>query len=239
MNQASIITTTVWALFFGIVFSIIFITVQKNALNKFIFGLINNSATCPEKSKKLIELGIQSKLQRKIIYSGIKSQHGLIKIIGFALKDKLKKPGEFSRLIPDDNYSFYYDENFSNEATKKYDIKKSNKLHLTICIILLLVIACVASTVISWLSSYAGNVFDGYSTYVPPKEQQNDEVLGEDETKPSEDEQNNDTLPSDEPNTEQDNDENSTENDSDIESEPENQGAEQITGPSIPKGPLG
>jgi len=164
--QSNFLSIAVWAIFFGIVFSVVYITLQKHSLSKFVLGLIDAKAFNWESSKTLSELGISNKFIQSVIYYAIKSQHGLIRIIGFNCSDNQKLPGEFSNITPSDNCTFYIDENSCKEAYEKYSSKKSKKAYVIICIVVLFIVAFFATTVISWLSSYAGNVFGNNSQSV-------------------------------------------------------------------------
>ncbi len=248
LSQSNLLSIAVWAIFFGVMFSVAYITLQKHSLGKFILALTECKAFTPESSKTLCQLGISNKIISSVIYSAIKNQHGLIRIIGFCSSDNQKSPGEFSRLIPSDDCSFYIDESASCDALAKYSVKKSNKVYVTICIVVLFIIACLATTVISWLFSYAGNVFSGRDS---DKNDVKTEDVAADENTDTEDNNtsdiidenqntditNSDTVNSDS-DTEQSDDNASNSNIPSDNSDTEQDSEQTITRPTIPKGPM-
>lgn len=244
LHEIELYSIAVWAIFFGIVFSIVYISLQKKAISLFILKLTENECYDTDTAKSLLQLNITDNISKRIIYNGVKSHHGLIRIIGFIQNNIHKAPSEFSTAVPDDETKFYIEKQYVTEANKKYGIKKSNKLYITICIIILFIIACLANTVISKLTSYAGDVFKDYGSYKPKQEQQEqteDENTDDNELPDNEniDDDVNDGTQSE---TDTDVDENTnhdedTVDDSDAVTElPEDE--EIQVRPTIPKGPL-
>ncbi len=245
--QGNLLSIAVWAIFFGIVFSVAYITLQKYSLSKFIIRLIDAKAFNRDSSKSLSELGINNKLIRTIIYYGIKSQHGLIRIIGFNCSDNQKLPGEFSNITPSDNCTFYIDENSCKEAYEKYSSKKSNKAYVIICVIVLFIVAFFATTVISWLSSYAGNVFGNNSQSVSENKNNEDTFEKNDSETNEYDAHHNesDDIISDgydivSPSATEDSAENNltSDNTNSVDENPEENSDEHASRPTIPKGPM-
>ena len=243
LHEIELYSIAVWAIFFGIVFSIVYISLQKKAISLFILKLTENECYDTDTAKSLLQLNITDNISKRIIYNGVKSHHGLIRIIGFIQNNIHKVPSEFSTAVPDDETKFYIEKQYVAEANKKYGIKKSNNLYIIICIIILFIIACLANTVISKLTSYAGDVFKDYGSYKPKQEQQEQaEEDNADDNEPSE--ENIDTDVTDNIQSETDIDNNEDTNfdedaggDSDAVTDlPENE--EIQVRPTIPKGPL-
>lgn len=233
LHEAKLYSIAVWAIFFGIVFSIFYISKQKKAIGTFIAKLIENDSFDTDTAKSLLELGITDSISTYIIFRGVRYQHGLIRIIGFTGKDISKAPTEFSGAVPNENTKFYIDKYSADDAKKKYNTVKSNKLYLAICIVVLFVIACVASTVISKLTSYAGNVFKDYGSYKPKQE---DTIQNDDENSNEDNDSETNVTDNDEISSEENIvDPNIT--DDDIENSDESANETHIK-PTIPKGPL-
>lgn len=243
LNNLNLITVMLWAIFFGIIYSIIYISLQKKALSRFVLGLIASDSTSVENAKTLSELGIVSVIQKRIICSGVKSQHGLIRTIGFASGEKIKKPGEFTKLIPGKDCRYFIDSNISQDITKKYTVKKSNKLYVALCIVALFLLTCVASTVISWLFSYADSVFNGYNTYIPPEQTNQQETIDDENVSTNKDTDKDSSTQEDNKKNNNEEYEQSVSPDTNTDkTQSENAEDEQnviIQGPKIPIGPLG
>ena len=148
LHEAELYSVAVWAIFLGIVFSIFYISIQKKSIGQFISRLIELESFDEITAKSLDELGITSRLAKNVIYNGVKKQHGLIRIIGFRNKTIIKAPEEFSNVSPDDNMKFYISKMAAEDSAKKYISAKSNRLYITICIIVMFIIASIASIVI-------------------------------------------------------------------------------------------
>jgi len=217
------VSLIVWAIFLGIVFAMIYITNQRNAVGKFISGLSGKNINSKESAKTLDELGIKGAFLQHFILSDFKGQYGLSKLV-MTVQGERKSDDPFEKKSAD---RYYLPSENAEGAVRKYVSKHTSAAKLALSILILFVVALLATTVIKLLTSYASRVFiEGDKA---PYESASDKNDGEDSE--SKDEESGTEDPAEE--------ENAGGNSADNASDQENENTDapddgEISAPSIP-----
>lgn len=155
------LTVAVWAIFFGIVFAVFYTRFQANIMSDFIAKLLQENAFNESEAKNLTHLGFTKFYQTKFIKSKLESSYSLSKIIHCIPESKTitSKDNEITLLKPKVTYKYYILQENSQLALDKYKKDDVPFWKSTLLIIALLMIACLAVSVIRFLNGYSQSVF--------------------------------------------------------------------------------
>lgn len=155
------LTIAVWAIFFGIVFAVIYTRFQANLMTQFISSLELNKAYDEPSAKNLEDLGFKKSLSCRFLRSRLETNFGLSKMIISVPDVEIEdlQQNQITLFKQKTTYKYYILQDKVNLAHEKF--KKDNVpfWKSALLILVLFVVACLAVGVIRFLSAYSKNVF--------------------------------------------------------------------------------
>ncbi len=172
-SDFSVFHFLIYAAGIGFAAAIIYTNIQRTALSEFINHLISNGCFDESCAVSLEDTGL-SNIQKSVVKSAIKNQHGFKRIIGSVSSNVSETTDEETFFEKQDYNMYYISADNVEEIKKKYTFKTMPARLVVLFVAALATIVIITSFFVSWL-------IDTVST---PKIEENKEEVQEETTIP-------------------------------------------------------